>query len=458
MVRLFQVYYPVRTLVLLAGEATIVCFSFLGASLIRFGPDSYIVLNYEDGVLKILIATFIVVICSYYFDLYAPQQLASPEEMYFRLLLVLGTSSFVLAGTVYCFPGFRFGRHVYLTGLTILTFSLSLWRTAYVWVISHPYLRERVYVLGSGERATRLVEALRARKDLGMEVVGWLGALGNGTSEPVGLPSGLQGVLLRTPIDRLVIAVSDRRSALPMRELLELRMNGTKIEEANSLLEKVSGKIEIDGLYPSSLIYSEGFRLNTRSLLMRRVISVVIAAGVSLLCLPLIPLIMIAVKLSSPGSVLFQQQRVGLRGKTFNLYKFRTMRPDAEAETGAIWAGKNDPRVTRVGRFLRGSRLDEIPQLWNVIRGDMGFVGPRPERPEFVQWLTEKIPYYRMRHIIRPGITGWSQVRFRYGASLEDAQEKLQYELYYIKHMSLSLDFFIIFETVKTILLRRGAQ
>jgi len=177
-----------------------------------------------------------------------------------------------------------------------------------------------------------------------------------------------------------------------------------------------------------------------------------------LACLPLVPFIARAIKLSSPGPLLFRQERVGRRGEVFTLLKFRTMRQDAEAQTGAVWAHKNDPRVTRVGHFLRLTRLDEIPQLWNVLRGDMGFVGPRPERPEFVQWLADSIPYYQMRHIIRPGITGWAQVRYRYGASLEESKQKLQYDLYYIKHMSLGLDLFIMFETVKTILLRRGAQ
>jgi len=458
MVRLFHVYYPVRKLVLLAGEATIVCLSFLLAALIQFGPDSFLVLNYEQGLYKIFAITGLVLICSYYFDLYAPQLLASREETWFRLLLVLGTSSFLLAGIGYWFPKFMLGKRADLFGLIILTGTLLLWRGAYSWLLHRPYLCERVYVLGSGERASRLVEAIRTRKDLGMEVVGWAGAFGNGGSDRDSLAASVRGLLGKGQVDRVIVALSDRRNMLPTRELLELRLSAIHVEDAGSLLEKISGKIEVEHLHPSSVIYSDEFRLGSGFLFVRRCVSFMIAGLVLLVCLPIIPFIALAVRLSSRGPILFRQQRVGRLGEAFTLYKFRTMRQDAESETGAVWAGKDDPRVTGVGRVLRTTRLDEIPQLWNVLIGDMGFVGPRPERPEFVQWLAEKIPYYNLRHIIRPGITGWAQVRYHYGSSVAEAQEKLQYDLYYIKHISLALDLLIMFETIKTIVLRRGAQ
>lgn len=458
MIRLFHVYYPVRTLVLLAGEALIVCLSFLAAILIQFGRDSYLVLNYEEGLYKILALTAMVLICSYYFDLYAPQLLASGGEIWFRLLLVLGTSSFLMAGVAYYFPEFMLGKRADLFGLMILTGTLLLWRGAYAWLLRQPYLCERVYVLGSGDRARRIVDAIRTRKDLGMDVVGWAGALGNGGSDREDLAATVRGLIGKRHVDRVIVALSDRRNTLPVRELLDLRLDAIKVEDVSSVLEKISGKIEVENLYPSSLIYSEGFRLGAGFLFVRRCLSFAIATIALLLCLPLIPIIALAVKLSSKGPVFFRQQRVGRRGEVFTLYKFRTMRQDAEAQTGAVWAGKDDPRVTGIGRFLRRTRLDEIPQLWNVLIGDMGFVGPRPERPEFVKWLAENIPYYNLRHIIRPGITGWAQVRYRYGASLEETREKVQYDLYYIKHMSLSLDLLIMFGTVKIVLLRRGAQ
>ena len=258
-------------------------------------------------------------------------------------------------------------------------------------------------------------------------------------------------------IERVVVAMEDRRGSMPVRELLDLRLKGVVIEDATSLLERLGGKLPLDGLNPSSLIFTEGFKVKASQQFARRIVSITVSLIGLLICLPFIPFIILAVRLSSPGPIFFRQKRVGLRGRPFNVIKFRTMRQDAEAK-GAVWATKDDPRVTSIGRFMRKTRLDEIPQLWNVLCGEMGFVGPRPERPEFVQWLTTAIPFYDLRHLIRPGITGWAQVRYQYGASLEETKQKLEYDLYYVKHLSLGLDLLIMFETIKTIILRRGAQ
>ena len=248
-----------------------------------------------------------------------------------------------------------------------------------------------------------------------------------------------------------------RRGELPVQELLMLRFQGITVEEDGTLRERLYGKIQLDGLRPSNFLYSEGFRLRASQQFTRQVVSIVAAALGLLLFLPLFPLVALAVKLSSKGPVFFRQSRAGMGGRLFDVVKFRTMGTDAEAD-GAKWATKNDPRVTKVGMLLRKTRIDEIPQLWNVLRGDMGFVGPRPERPEFVNWLNEELPFYYLRTLIRPGLTGWAQVRYGYGATLAETKEKLEYDLYYIKHMSLGLDLLIMFETIKTILRRRGAQ
>jgi sugar transferase (PEP-CTERM system associated) len=457
MVRLFNVYYPVRTLALLGGEAVVVCASFLAAAWLALGPDCYIALNYESGIWKILGVTAIVMLCSYYFDLYAPQLLGSEGETYFRLLAVLSVLSFFLAVMSYIFPDFQIGQNVFLIGLTIITFALLMWRFAYGWMIRQPFMQERVFVLGSGEQAQKVVESIRAHKDWWMEVVGWAGAVGDSSLTREEFAKSLQNIQKRTPVDRVIISMSDRRGKMPVRELLSVRLAGTKVEHANTLLEKISGRIQIEDLYPSALIFSEGFRLNYSSVMMRRIAAILLSGIGLILCLPIIPIIALIIKLDSKGPVIFSQERVGRKGKVFRVYKFRTMRQDAEAG-GAKWAGKDDPRITRIGKFLRKTRLDEIPQLWNVLTGSMSFVGPRPERPEFVQWLNEEIPYYNLRHIIAPGLTGWAQVRYEYGASLEQTREKLQYDLYYIKHMSLSLDLLIVFETIKTVLLRRGSR
>jgi sugar transferase (PEP-CTERM system associated) len=258
-------------------------------------------------------------------------------------------------------------------------------------------------------------------------------------------------------VDRVIVAMEDRRQSMPVRELLDLRLRGVVIENSSTLLERLTAKLPLDGLNPSTLIFTEGFRMSATQQLLRRLLSLAVAFLALVICLPFIPLIILAVRLSSPGPVFFSQTRVGRRGCPFTAYKFRTMRQDAEAN-GAVWAAKEDPRVTPIGGFMRKTRLDEIPQLWNVLRGDMAFVGPRPERPEFVQWLSKEIPFYDLRHMIRPGITGWAQVRYRYGASLEETKRKLEYDLYYVKHQSIGLDLLIMFETIKTIILRRGAQ
>jgi len=458
MVRLFHVYYPVRTLVLLVCEAALIGLSFLAATALVFGADSFIVLNYEGGMQKILLIIVVTVLCSYYFDLYSPAELSSRSEIYFRLLLVVSVLSFLLAAIAWLVPRLLIGRGVQIIGLTILTTTLSAWRSIYDWIVSRPIFCERAYVLGSGTHAASVVQAVRSRKDLGMEIVGWAGAFGGAVTHD-DLANALRDVHRRTPhLDRIIVALQDRRGNMPVRELLNERLSGVAIEDATTLLERISGKIQLQDLHPSALIFSEGFHLSQRSLFARRGMSLLFAVMVSCVAMPLLPFIALAVWLSSPGPVLFSQKRIGRKGDVFTVYKFRTMRQDAEATTGAVWAGKEDPRVTQVGHILRKTRLDELPQLWNVLKGDMALVGPRPERPEFVQWLEAEIPFYGLRHIISPGLTGWAQVRYSYGASVEDTKRKLEYDLYYIKHISVALDLLIIFETIKTVLLRRGAQ
>lgn len=456
MIRLFKVYYPLRTLILLAGEALIVWISFVLGTMLR-SQDSWLLLNVEGGYLKILAVTFVVLLLSHWLDLYDTASLEKNWEQGARILLVMGSVALVLSAVGFLFPAFMPGNGSALFGLVILTFTLFCWRGAYSWMAKQPFLRERVYVLGTGERAERLVNGLRQRVTLGIEVVGWTGNVqGELTRESVA--SDLVGVARGRGVHRVIVAMPDRRGTLPVEELLELRLGGLRVEEATSWLEKISGRIEVEQLYPSWLIFAEGFRFSVFFRLLRRLLNFFVALVALLLSLPLIPLIVLAVKLGSPGPALYRQQRVGRRGKIFYCYKFRTMRQDAEADTGATWAADSDPRITRIGRFLRSSRLDEIPQLWCVLKGDMHFVGPRPERPEFVEWLRKEIPYYGVRHVVRPGITGWAQVQYKYGNTLEDAREKLQYDLFYIKNASLGLDLLIMFQTIKIVVLGRGAK
>jgi sugar transferase (PEP-CTERM system associated) len=276
------------------------------------------------------------------------------------------------------------------------------------------------------------------------------------TRESVG--AHLMEVVHKQKIHRVILAMPERRDTIPMQELFALRLQGVKVEEAASWLERISGKIEVENLYPSWVVLGEGFRRSTAFTMVRWELSVVFSLIGLILAVPLIPFIMLAIRLDSSGPVLYTQTRVGKNGRLFKLVKFRTMRQDAEAANGPQWAVENDPRGTRVGRLLRSLRLDDIPQLWCVLRGDMAMVGPRPERPEFVELLSKEIPYYGVRHMVRPGLTGWAQIRYRHVSTVEDAREELQYDLFYIKNASIGLDLLIMFQTIKTVLLRRGAR
>jgi sugar transferase (PEP-CTERM system associated) len=457
MIRLFNVYYPTRTLMLLLCEAFLVTGVLLLTATYQIGPDTYIALIYENGILKILGITTLTLLLSYYFDLYEPQRISGGWEIYFRLLLVLSVLCFVLGVVIFFFPGIYIGPHVLTIGISALAVILVIWRQSYEWFLGLAAFRERVYVLGSGDRARSVAELIRSRSDAGMEIV-QPEATGEFATEQERFAADLRAFgKLKPSIERVIVAMENRRGSMPVRELLDLRLRGVVIEDASFLTERLLGKLSLDGLNPSTLIFTHGFNVKSSQQVLRRLVSFSVSLAGLVLCLPILPFLIIAVRLSSPGPIFFRQLRVGLRGKPFEVIKFRTMCHDAE-KNGAQWAKKNDSRVTRVGRLMRKTRLDEIPQLWNVLKGDMGFVGPRPERPEFVDWLSSEIPFYELRHIIRPGLTGWAQVRYGYGATLEETKHKLEYDLYYVKHMSVGLDLLVIFETVKTILLRRGSQ
>jgi sugar transferase (PEP-CTERM system associated) len=336
------------------------------------------------------------------------------------------------------------------------------WRVAFAWLSRRIGPRERLLLVGRSPAGLDLARELHKREDLGIEIVGFIDSdpaqIGVPVINPgvIGTIEDIPAIVRARRVDRVVVDLADARGKLPMGKLLEMRLDGIAFEHLTSVYEEYTGKIAVENLRPSWLIFSNGF-CKTRQLLAAKRGLDVIVAGVGLVCaLPVLLALAVLVKASSRGPALYRQQRVGQHGRLFNVYKIRTMRHDAEAGTGAVWAQPGDARVTRIGRWLRRARLDELPQLWNVIIGNMSLVGPRPERPEFVSGLTRTISFYGQRHVVKPGVTGWAQVRYSYGASVEDAMEKLQYDLFYIKNMSISLDLFIIFETLKTVLLRRG--
>jgi sugar transferase (PEP-CTERM system associated) len=468
-IRLFKVYYPVRTLVLLTVETLIVWASFvLGVQTAAWLSDTGLtrptLLQDRPGppFFALFASTGFVLLLSHAFDLYDSDRLGAKWDQIVRLLWMLSVVALSLSAVGYAYSYFLPGRHFFpldsaLPGLVILIFALLGWRAVYSWLVQQKYFRERVYVLGTGDRAQRLLDGLRKRSELGIEVVGWTGGIeGEVTRESVG--THLLDLVQENKVHRVIVAMPDRRGTLPVDELLKLRLDGVKVEEATSWLERINGHIEVENLNPSWLIFADGFRFSTFFRFVRRALNFSVALVGLVLSLPLLPFIALAIKISSPGPILYHQKRVGRGDEPFYCHKFRTMRQDAEADTGATWATDNDPRITRVGKFLRASRLDEIPQLWCVLKGDMHFVGPRPERPEFVKSLIKEIPYYGVRHTVRPGITGWAQVQYKYGNTVEDAREKLQYDLFYIKNASVGLDFWIVFQTIKIVLLGRGAK
>ncbi len=457
MIRFLNVYISTRTLVLLLGEAALVMACFLAASSILLGPDLALVLLYEDGLLKLSALTFVTVMLSYYFDLYEPQTVSVQHEIYFRILLVLGCSCLLLAGAMFFWPEIAIRPNLFALGFLLLAPALIFWRKAYVWIVNLPFFRERVYVLGGGEQARSTVHLLQTRRDMGMEVMNWAPAASDDPeANRARWATDLQQLSTgKQQVQRIIVALENGRNQMPVDELLQARLRGIVVERSTDIRERLLGKIEISGLQPSMMFYGEGFRVKRSEQLARVLLSTVAAGVILLLFLPFFPFVVLAIRLTSKGPIFFRQTRVGMGGKPFFVYKFRSMRTDAEA-AGAKWAVKNDPRVTAIGTFLRKSRIDEIPQLWNVLRGDMGLVGPRPERPEFVPYLAENLPFYDLRHLVRPGLTGWAQVRYGYGATLEQAREKLEYDLYYIKHMTLGMDLLVMFETIKTVVRRKG--
>jgi len=444
------------------AESLILLVSFTLAVVLRFGSLSGLA-GYEGLAAKAILCTVAVQLTMYYAELYEFRS-RRRIELFQQLGQAVAIAAVGLAFVFFTVPGLEVGRGVFFLFLLLAWSGLLGFRLLLLWAWSTlGAFGDRVLILGTGVPAQKVAREMLKRAPIGYQVLGFLteheGEVGRTLVNPSVL--GTLSDLPRLSADRgatlIVVAQEDRRKRLPVDLLLRCRMAGVRVVEAANLFEGLSGRIPLRDLRPSWLIFSGGFNKPRVLASVKRVGEAVVAAVMLALAAPVMALTALLVRLSSPGPVLFRQERVGLNGKPFELLKWRTMRADAEKLTGPVWAtGDNDPRVTRLGRFMRKTRLDELPQLWNVMRGQMSFVGPRPERPHFVQQLREVIPYYDERHSVRPGITGWAQVKFPYGSTLEDAEEKLEFDLFYVKHMSLLLDAAIVLETFKVMLLGRG--
>jgi sugar transferase (PEP-CTERM system associated) len=449
-----------RALVLVVAETGLIVAAVWLAAYVRFGGWVWEVMADENGMAKSVLIAAVCQMCLYYADLYDFRRIADRRELIVRIIQALGGASFVLAAVYYWFPATMIGRGVFFMAAGFVTVFVSGWRIAFEWLSNRVGPRQRLLLVGTGTAAIKLEqELLDRRQALGVEIVGFVDAdpesparrPGEGV-HVIGRIEDIPAIVKSRGIDRVVVSLADARGKLPMEKLLEMKLQGVAFDHLASVYEEFTGKIAVENLRPSWLIFSSGFHDTRARRAAKRAIDLMASVLGLIVAAPIMLIVALLVRVTSSGPVLFRQTRVGRMGRHFTLYKFRSMRADAEAATGPVWAQPGDARVTRLGGFLRKSRLDELPQLWNVLRGEMSLVGPRPERPEFVEQLTKEIPFYGQRHTVRPGVTGWAQVRYKYGATMEDALEKLQYELYYIKNMSLALDIVIMFHTVKTML------
>ena len=411
---------------------------------------------------KIALVTGLCQICFYYNDLYDLTVVHSSRELLIRLLQAAGAASILVALLYLVVPSIAIGNGTFVSSLVIFLVAIIAWRLLFNRLAYGSHLEERVLVVGAGQTARLVARQIQSQHDFGYRVVGFIAddVEGHGVLNPatLGTSEDIPRIVRDYDVDRIVVGLADRRGRLPISELLQAKLSGIHVEDVTTMYERLTGKILIDDLKPSWLIFSDGFVVSRWTRFQKRAFDVILSSVGLVLSAPLTILTAIAVYLDDGGPILYSQERVGEHGVPFTVYKFRSMRVDAEKGGTPMWAQTADDRVTRIGRFIRKTRLDELPQLWNVLSGDMSFVGPRPERPFFVEQLAAEIPFYQQRHAVKPGLTGWAQIKYQYGSSVEDAMEKLRYDLYYIKHLSISLDLSIVFDTVKVILFGQGAK
>jgi sugar transferase (PEP-CTERM system associated) len=463
MIRLFKVFIPVGTLTLLVSEVLLVTSSFIFATYLVLEVDPTVFLLYDGGLSRIVLVVISILVGLHLHDLYSQIQVKSQIVLIQQLCLVMGVAFLCQGLIAYINANMRVPIHVMLLGSAIAVVGIFLWRLLFSAFAFQVVGRDRLLMVGGSPLLEDIGQYIADHPETGLRIAGYVDDLHAAGAplpggETLGAMESLRDIVRTAQPHRIVVGMFERRNRMPVGELLELRFAGNVIEEAANTYERVCGRVCLKEIRPSQLIFSGELGPRPQNLLYQRFFNLLLAVVGIILSLPIMLLTALAVRLSSPGAVLYRQTRVGLDNTLFTVYKFRSMRIDAEVGTGAVWAQKDDPRVTSVGRFIRAIRFDELPQLFNVLKGEMSIVGPRPERPEFVRALNEQIPYYRQRHCVRPGITGWAQINYKYGDTLQDTITKLEYDLYYIKNMSLSLDNYIIFHTLKAMLLSRGAQ
>jgi len=466
MLRIFKQYYPIRNIFFFIGEGIAIfvavvaaCWLLLNVGL--FGFDRWLFL-------KIFLISSVCQVCLYYYDLYDLKVSGNFKELSVRLLQALGTAAIMLAGIYLVFPKTIVGSGIFAVSIIFVVILIVSWRFFYGLILNNGLFNQKIILLGSGLLAQNILKEIISRKDSGyMVAVNVQDSLENSGFSCDQLDTntickkdyeGLCELADQLDIKKIVVAIKERRGTLPLRELIKCRVKGIDIIEGTSFYEMLAGKLMVDQINPAWIIFSEGFYKSRTRRFIKRIVDLIVSLALLILFSPLIIVTVILIKISSTGPVIFSQERVGKNKTPYMVYKFRSMVENAERLSGPVWASDNDKRITRVGSVIRKLRIDEIPQLWNVLKGDMSFVGPRPEREYFVKRLEEVIPYYGERFSVKPGITGWAQVCYGYGASVDDAVEKVNYDLFYIKNMSVFMDLMIILRTIKIVLFGIGSR
>jgi sugar transferase (PEP-CTERM system associated) len=448
-------------LILILGDCACALSGISTAIFIRFEgvPDVLDLAMVEP--LNRVVFVLAVLFSSFFVELYRVDTGTGWRDVSLRILYGVAISFFLLSSLYYLMPSVMFGRGVLVLALFVFGLLQFVWHVFFRIRANLPVFAKRVLILGAGPLAERIGSLISAPNSEYV-LAGYVSRAGEAVHVPghaiVGSFEDIFETVKSKKADKVVVSLSERRGIFPLQEMLNCKLSGVKVVDAPSFYEMVTGKLLLENITPSWFIFSNGFRITLLLRIAKRILDVSLSLAGLVLFLPFFPLIALLIRLDSPGPVFFGQERVGENERNFTVYKFRTMRQDAERSTGAVWAQKDDPRVTRLGSFLRKSRIDEVPQLVNVLMGEMSLVGPRPERPEFVAKLKEVVPYYSERHFVKPGVTGWAQVCYPYGASVEDALEKLRYDLYYTKNISLLLDLRVILKTVTVVLFRQGGR
>lgn len=461
MIRIFRVFIPASVLAVLVCDALLAAACYVAAVYLHIEAGPELFLMVDGGLERIAVVVLTILAGFYLSDLYEEFRVRSRVELAQRICVVIGGALMFQALLGYMEPSWMMPRWIMMTGSLLSLGVLSAWRIGFTTVGLKVFGAKKLLYAGLSPAARDVARRFHERPEYGFQNLGYVDDERRESDEVLrwlGPGAELKRVAVETKPDRVVVARTDGTGPFGAQKLLELRLAGFRVAEAAELYELAYGRVCLEELRASQVVFSGRFAAGRGAMALREAYSWILALLGLVAALPLLAVIAVAVKLDSKGPVFYRQVRTGLGGRPFVLFKFRSMRQDAESRSGAVWASKDDPRVTRVGRWLRRYRLDEIPQLWNVLKGDMAIVGPRPERPEFVAMLAERIPFYHQRHVVKPGITGWAQINHEYTDSIEDAAKKLEYDLYYIRNLSPYLDAYIIFHTLKVVILGRGAH